>query len=166
MVRAARIELASLAWKAGILAIIRRPLTLENYIRFWSIIESINGTRSFMFETNENNKVDHLHSSAYAKVANGDSFGSQSTRSFEDRAHMERNRQTVQRYGDSLIGQNHMRDTARIEGNTQGGEARTPRIPAPLPRRRLGVSGRGSVAPIAPRQSFREPGGRGYNPYA
>lgn len=30
MVRAARIELASLAWKAGILAIIRRPLNYTN----------------------------------------------------------------------------------------------------------------------------------------
>lgn len=29
LVRAARIELASLAWKAGILAIIRRPQTLD-----------------------------------------------------------------------------------------------------------------------------------------
>ena len=31
MVRAARIELASLAWKAGILAIIRRPRALKLY---------------------------------------------------------------------------------------------------------------------------------------
>ncbi len=39
MVRAARIELASLAWKAGILAIIRRPQT-HVIITDFAILES------------------------------------------------------------------------------------------------------------------------------
>lgn len=117
-----------------------------------------------MFE-NIDDKTDHFHSSAYAKVANGASLGSHSTRSFEERSSMDLNRQNVQRYGASLIGQNHMRDTAHAADGNDPVADRT-RMPVALPRRRVGAVGRGSVSPVAPRQSFREPGGRGYNPYA
>ena len=38
LVRAARIELASFAWKADILAIIRRPQTLGSIAEMWDTI--------------------------------------------------------------------------------------------------------------------------------
>jgi hypothetical protein len=117
-----------------------------------------------MFE-NIDDKSDHFHSSAYAKVANGASLGSHSTRSFGERSSMEQNRQNVQRYGASLIGQNHMRDTAHTEEDGTLAVDRT-RMPVALPHRRTSGVQRGSVSPVAPRQTFREPGGRGYNPYS
>jgi hypothetical protein len=117
-----------------------------------------------MFENLED-KSDHFHSSAYAKVANGSSLGSHSTQSFEERTSMEQNRRNVQRYGSSLIGQNHMRDTAHSEVGSESGIDRT-RAPVTLPRRRVSGVQRGSISPVAPRQTFREPGGRGYNPYS
>jgi len=117
-----------------------------------------------MFE-NIDDKTDHFHSSAYAKVASGASLGSHSMRSFEERTSMEQNRRNVQRYGASLIGQNHMRDTAHTDESGESAIDRT-RVPITPPRRRVGRVQRGSVSPVAPRQTFREPGGRGYNPYA
>ena len=76
MVRAARIELASLAWKAGILAVIRRPRTLLSISNF-AILVSV---RVIMADLNQflNQDLtadDVLHSNGYGAVAGGGGAG-------------------------------------------------------------------------------------------
>lgn len=99
-----------------------------------------------------------LHSSAYAKVAQGDLLGSTNGQTFQQRQEMHRNRQEVRHYGASMLAQGHMREETQMQ---QGGN------PSQRPAR-LGVPARrpGGVVPnLPPRQAFREPPGRGYNPY-
>ena len=96
--------------------------------------------------------VNHFHSSGYAEAAHGHSIGSTSAQSYGERAHIERNRQHVNSYGDSLIG-------ARL------GYSRPRSISSETPR-----VGRGQIAPpvrpnmSAPVHRFTEPPQR-YNPY-
>ena len=102
-----------------------------------------------------------FHSTGYAESSNGGSIGSTSSQTFGERVHMERNRQAVRRYGDSLIGQNHMseRTVHRPRNETHNG----------ISRSSLGVASRGSnsaSSSIAPRPSFREPPARPFNPYS
>ncbi|HEU5121328.1 MAG TPA: hypothetical protein VFT59_00640 [Candidatus Saccharimonadales bacterium] len=103
-----------------------------------------------------------FHSNAYAHVAHGSNIGSTDTQSFKDRLHVHRNRQAVRHYGDSLIGRGEMRNLAK------------PQIDNPLrqperPNRRQTTRGVGlpqrAASPLPPRQPFREPPSRGYNPY-
>lgn len=111
----------------------------------------------------KNNPTEKIfHSNAYARIAHGSSIGSTDTQTFRERLSIHRNRQAVGRYGNSLIGQGYIRETARAD------------IDNPL--RRPGTSQRQQVARgvalprrnpsrTAPRPSFREPPGRGYNPF-
>jgi hypothetical protein len=102
-----------------------------------------------------------FHSSAYARIAHGSSIGATDKQTFDERMQIHRNRQSVRRYGDSLIGRGDMKDVARANINNplrQGG--------AGTSRQRPGGGAppaRGSIA--APRPNFREPPTRGYNPY-
>ncbi len=97
-----------------------------------------------------------LHSSAYAKVAQGDTVGSTNAQTFQQRQELHRNRQEVRHYGASMIAQGHMREETQMQQGVN-----------PLRRpQRLGTPARPGVRPsLPPRQSFREPPGRGYNPY-
>lgn len=105
-------------------------------------------------------RSDHFHSSAYAKAAQGASIGATDVTSFKDRTHIERNRQNVQRYANSMIGMGHMRETYRDKlGDTalgaSPGVSRAPNVS--VPQRRAPI--------IAVRPAFREPPTRGFNPY-
>lgn len=104
-----------------------------------------------------------FHSNAYAHVAHGSNIGSTDTQSFKDRLHTHHNRQVVRRYGDSLIGRGEMQNLAK------------PQVENPLrqperPNRRQTTRGVGlpkrNNPPLPPRQSFREPPTRGYNPFS
>lgn len=106
-------------------------------------------------------RSDHFHSSAYAKAAQGTSIGATDATSFKERTHIERNRQNVQRYANSMIGMGHMRETYRdkLGGTALGGSSGVSR-PS-----NVSVPRRGS-SPIASRPAFREPPTRGFNPYS
>lgn len=90
-----------------------------------------------------------FHSTGYAEIAHGSSIGSSSAESFGQRRHINRTRQSVRRYGDSMIAGGSMREAARPHF-----EANVPRTSARVPLR-----------PTQPRRSFTEPPTRGYNPY-
>lgn len=99
---------------------------------------------------NPNQDRSLFHTSGYAEVAHGNSIGATSAQSFQQRRHLERNRRSVRRYGDSMLAGGHMRSSARHE------LTKNPRT----------SPGRTSSLNVTPRTQFREPGGRGYNPYA
>lgn len=101
-----------------------------------------------------------FHSSAYARVAHGSSMGATDKQTFEERMRIHRNRQSVRRYGDSLIGRGNMKDVAR---SGMDNPLRRPETGYSRQRTNPGVPPRGSIA--TPRPPFREPPSRGYNPY-
>ena len=116
------------------------------------------------FIGNPNEKI--FHSTGYAKVASGSSIGSTNTQSFRQRAGIDRNRQTVRRYGDSMIGQGHMKETARTQLNASN-PLRQSEAPMSSSRQRFnarGSVGRPQLGGVPPR-TFTEPPTRGYNPY-
>jgi hypothetical protein len=117
----------------------------------------------FVHPTDPNEKI--FHSNAYARVAHGDSMGSTDTQNFQQRMDVHRNRKAVRHYGDSLIGRGDMRETARGDMENplrqdEGGASRQ-RFNA----RGVGVPKRPS-GQLPPRQNFREPPSRGYNPFS
>lgn len=94
-----------------------------------------------------------FHSNAYARVASGSSIGSVANESFGQRLHTHRNRQTVRRYGDSLIGRGDANSAPHVA--RQSVAPRRSNVPQPQ---------RGNATPKI-RPSFNEPSTRGYNPY-
>lgn len=96
-----------------------------------------------------NNTEKPFHSSGYADVANGGAFGSVSAQSFEQRARIERNRQSVRRYHDSHIGRGSLQFRPEISL-----PQRTVGVPTAVPRRN-----------VPSRRRFIEPPARSYNPY-
>lgn len=171
--RAARIELASLAWKAGILAIIRRPraTVLYQILRCSIIISMIFGKFS-------GGQEKPFHSSAYAKMSGGEAMGTASSQSFSQRRRIERNRRTVGRYSDSYIAQRggHLQDALRHRlESPEDDDTATDKPRILIPPRRFGGNETNISAPeqpsssqklrTSPRSSFREPPTRGYNPY-
>jgi hypothetical protein len=101
-----------------------------------------------------------FHSNAYARVAQGNSMGATDKQTFEERMHIHRNRQSVRRYGDSLIGRGNMKEVAR--GDIKNPLRSSERGQSTRQGFNRGVS-RGAIA--SPRPSFKEPPTRGYNPY-
>ncbi|HET6746924.1 MAG TPA: hypothetical protein VFH06_02345 [Candidatus Saccharimonadales bacterium] len=116
----------------------------------------------FVHPTDPNEKI--FHSNAYARVAHGDSIGSTDTQNFQDRMHVHRNRKAVRHYGDSLIGRGDMRETARTDMDSPLRQAEDASSRQRFNTRGVGVPRR--TSPLPPRQSFREPPSRGYNPFA
>jgi hypothetical protein len=105
-----------------------------------------------------------FHSSGYAESANGGSIGSTSSQTFGQRTHIERNRRAVRRYGDSLIGQNYMREATQTGTSASHSEQR-PVMDVPSRQQfNIGTPGSGLAPP--PRSSFREPPSRPFNPYS
>lgn len=88
-----------------------------------------------------------FHSSGYAEVAQGVSMGSTNAQSFNERYRLERNRQHVQRYGNSHLANAPLRRSNEMSVNRQG----EPLSPRPIT--------------IPPRSHFSEPSGRNYNPF-
>ncbi len=98
-----------------------------------------------------------FHSNDIAKVASGSTLGSASAETFRRRAHIDRGRQAVRRYSESMIGLGHMKEVARPQL-----DASNPlRRPAP----RMGGRQQPNAIGIPPR-TFKEPPARPYNPYS
>lgn len=116
------------------------------------------------FIGNPNEKI--FHSTGYARVASGGSIGSTNAQSFRQRIGIDRSRQTVRRYGDSMIGQGHMKETARPQLDSSN-PLRQSETSIPSSRQQLnsrGSMGRPQTGGVPPR-TFTEPPTRGYNPY-
>lgn len=109
---------------------------------------------------------DPFHSNAIA----GGGIGSTSAESFEQRKSIERNRQLVHGYRNAGTIHNY-RAEARKEGlssasNRQGGSAVESRSGSSVRVNRLGSRINSPRVPRNNLSNFREPGGRGYNPYS
>ncbi len=124
-----------------------------------------------MFLNKFTNNLDNapLHSSGYAEVARPNKIGSMAPQSFNQRMHVERNRQAVGKYHHSLIANGHHRSghyqrsyamPARPGAESTDASATEPATSSYRRPERL-------IADVKPvtRQSFNEPTGRGYNPY-
>jgi hypothetical protein len=98
--------------------------------------------------------VKPFHSSGYARISQGNTIGSMNTTSFGQRAHIERNRGAVQRYGDSMVGQSYLQQDQKRPSTLQ------PRTTS----RFNPVRSRGESVRSVPRPTFREPPTR-YNPF-
>lgn len=108
---------------------------------------------------NSNDDSSIFHTSGYAKVAQGGALGATSAETFSQRRRREHQRSTVARYHDSMLASGHMREVAKDQLNSSSVAPR-PKITSKQPR-----SNRQLATP-PPRQAFREPGGRGFNPYS
>lgn len=101
---------------------------------------------------NLNQSGSSFHTSGYAEVAHGNAMGATSAESFQRRRHLERNRTSVRRYGDSMIAGGHMGNVSR--GRLAQGS-------------RPNTSGRVAPLTISKRSTgFSNPSGRNYNPFA
>ncbi|HJP81112.1 MAG TPA: hypothetical protein VJ841_01795 [Candidatus Saccharimonadales bacterium] len=104
-----------------------------------------------------------FHSSGYAQVSQGNTIGSTNGQTFHQRIHVERNRSSIARYGNSHIGQGYIHQSV------------TPRtgIGGDVPRQAPPVNTRGHISSLprsqtrtsTPRTAFHEPPSR-YNPYS
>ena len=102
-----------------------------------------------------------FHSSGYAQVSQGNTIGSTNGQTFHQRIHVERNRSSIARYGNSHIGQGyiHQNVTPRVGMGSEAPRQATP------PRGHISSSPRGGIHSTTPRTSFREPPAR-FNPYS
>lgn len=100
-----------------------------------------------------------FHSSGYAEAAHGNNFGVGSAQTFNERHHIERNRQAVGRYRDSMVagGPGEQERESQIATSRQYGRDRLQVEPRQNYRSSVEASSR-------PR--FVEPPTRKYNPYA
>ncbi len=152
LVRVARIELASLAWKAGILATIRHPRTKKSitafvleykHMRFQQYLSNISGDDA---HTNSQN-------------ATG------SPQSFEARMRLEKNRSVIRGYRHSRIGQS---DAARQNYRSlreRAANMAADRTDAGNSTRAITRQEMNSGVSVPPATGFKEPPSRGYNPY-
>lgn len=112
-----------------------------------------------------------LHSSHYADAANGGGFGVISPQTFTQRMEIENNRQSVRKYGDSLIAFGQHRQDILQRPGASGVPGRPATLGTPSVRRRSelrhrpGYSADSGIARPAQRPGFTEPPTRGYNPY-
>ena len=86
-------------------------------------------------------KEDILHTSAYAKVQNGDAFGASSTQSFEERKKVEANRQIVRGYNDSKLMQQARVSAPRAATYTKPVESGNNRFDSGVQRSGMAQSG-------------------------
>lgn len=103
---------------------------------------------------NDNNKP--FHSSGYARVASGDRIGSVSSISFNQRQHIDNNRQTIDLYKRSAMG--------RARGVLKAKQFDRPTASPNENKNSNSLQQYNSSAPVVRR--FTEPSSRGYNPYA
>lgn len=95
-----------------------------------------------------------FHSNEYARTSSGDALESTSAQTFGQRAHIERTRSVVPRYGSSHIGQGYIHRSVTPRSGGYSGV----RSASPVAKRNAGPA-------AAPRpQSFREPPAR-HNPF-
>ena len=172
--RVARIELASLAWKAGILATIRHPQK-SLVIVPWQLllVKCYNILMSLLSQfTNPDTPEFHSHAIAKADSQQARTIGSTDKSTFSQRKSLEHNRQMVPGYQSAGLLETyrqearfHQTDTSRARhhpANTQ----QTPEIV-----HRTNAAGTPPIppsqqAPSIPKTSFSEPQARKYNPYS
>jgi hypothetical protein len=116
-----------------------------------------------------------FHTHTYAQAAGGDAMGSTNNQSFQQRYRIDQNRKHIQKYRDSHVANgSHLRDELRKR--LDGDDPQRARSDAPVPSRQSFVSRSkpvdssataGQPKPVAPppKQSFREPPKRGFNPF-
>lgn len=111
-----------------------------------------------------NNPQDRpFHSSGLARVAHGDAIGAASQQTFSQRTHVDRNRQVVNHYRESMVARGDLGSPATRRSGQRID------IVKPYNRDRRSIRGMNNpgaasgVQPPAP--SFIEPTSRGYNPY-
>jgi hypothetical protein len=97
-----------------------------------------------------------FHSHGYAEVANGNSIGSTSSISFEQRQLIDLNRQLVDNYGRSNIG--GLRSVVRPKKATDDYISSNRAKPYRVPERPINSDNTGKIR-------FIEPPSRSYNPY-
>lgn len=95
-----------------------------------------------------------FHSSGYARVANGNRIGSVANVSFDKRQQVEKNRQKVDSYRRSTVGNPYgvLRAKRYVKPTT------------PTLGAKNSLQSNNATAPA--RRAFNEPGGRSYNPYS
>jgi hypothetical protein len=112
-----------------------------------------------------------LHSNRFAEAAKKSQLGVFSPQSFNQRLHIERNRQSVGRYHDSMLANGHHRSLHYQRGNVQVSPVRPGVDPTKHPQadNRFGQRPSGGliadVTKPSSGPSFIEPSARGYNPY-
>ena len=139
-----------------------------------------------------NSRGNPFHSSGVVnETSQGETLGSTSTESFEQRKVVEHERKVINRYADAQVVHGY-RTQAASSGDLATSRVDSPSTPqAAAHAQRAGgrstsrvdvvrrgldapTGGRGrfaykprerSIGSVAPRPSFREPGSRGYNPY-
>lgn len=179
--RAERIELSSLAWKAGILAIIRRPRVFKLYQivaynrkRYQEESSCIQQKYIMINKFTNNLDDDSLHSNGFAEVSANSSISGR-PQTFNERMHIEKNRSTIRRYHESTMGRGHHHSNpyARVDLRPAGSSAEpnTPQQQSGATRPVRGqrpVRSNGLISDIKPMSSpsrFSEPPTRGFNPY-
>ncbi|MDB5168482.1 MAG: hypothetical protein JWO55_740 [Candidatus Saccharibacteria bacterium] len=112
-----------------------------------------------------------LHSSGYAEAAKKSQMNVFSPQSFNQRLHIERNRQSVGRYHDSMLANGHHRNLHYQRANLEAlpirpevNSTQRPDVEDRFSRRSVGGLISDVVKP-ANRPNFIEPSVRGYNPY-
>ena len=109
-----------------------------------------------------------FHSSGYAKVARGDNIGSTNAQPFSERLQVERKRQVVKRYHDSMVAHNHHSRLLSRLNRSDAPDRGVQSYQAPQDRqspRSAPAQQRPQQAPPPPARKFTEPPKRGYNPY-
>jgi hypothetical protein len=106
---------------------------------------------------NSGPKEDIFHSNGMAQVASGGNLGAASAETFERRSQINRQRSAVRHYGDSLIGRGDMKEVARPQMRDSS------RLN--MRSSRQGMNSARPMRPAMPSRPFREPPGRGFNPF-
>lgn len=163
--RVARIELASFAWKADILAIIRHPRASK------SIPESAVYYKHMHVSKFSNDLDDANVSSSGLAAENLQEVAASSQASFEQRQQVEQARKTIAKYTDSFVARQPT--TPGVRTSYQQRKAALEKRAAAVPDRQAfnaanpGAPSGAAGQPAAPAQRiFQEPPSRGYNPYA
>jgi hypothetical protein len=119
----------------------------------------------------DNSNEISLHSNGYAEAAKKSQLGVFSPQSFNQRLHIERNRQSVGRYHDSMLANGHHRNLHYQRANVEVSPIRPEVGPTKRPEadNRFGQRPSGGlisdVTKPSAGPSFIEPSARGYNPY-
>ena len=112
-----------------------------------------------------------LHSSGFADVASSSQIGARKPQTFNQRLGIERNRQSIGRYHDSMLANGHHRNMNYQRLGTTSSSSRTDSgsLGRPDSTSRAGQRpGSGLISDVSRpvmRPNFTEPPARGYNPY-
>ena len=168
MVRVERVELTSQVWKTRILTVVLHPQAMN-------IISNMRYNLIMRFNRLINPlKSGKIHSSGVAHAANPETFGATSPESFEQRREIDKNRKVIKPFSDSAVTRDYreqhkfhkidsleqIEPTATETSYGQNRQITGSRTKPTKPSRQSFNS-----STIQPR-TFREPPGRGFDPYS